>query len=238
MIRNLTRLIKTLFRYFGFNITRHNPNCDYFIAYDIDLIIDVGANEGQFAQEARDLGYTGNILSFEPLSKAHAVLLENAKRDERWHVYERCGVGAVPDTLELNVSGNSVSSSFLLMEEAHSQSAPDSVYVYSEKAKVITLDSLMDTFFQANERIYLKVDTQGFEEQVLQGSQDLMKKVQAIQLELSLVPLYEGTKDYRYFVELMKDYDFHLWSLTRGFMNPNNGRLLQVDAVFRRGSIS
>ena len=197
----------------------------------------MGANEGQFAQGVRDHGYRKDIISFEPLSNAHSVLLKKANRDERWYVHERCGVGAGPATLELNIAGNSVSSSFLKMKEIHSQSAPESEYISSEEVKVIALDSLMSTYPQTDGRIYLKVDTQGFEEQVLEGSQSILSNVHAIELELSLVQLYEGTKDYQFFIKMMKGLNFHLWSLDRGFMNPDSGRLLQVDAVFRRGSL-
>ena len=85
----------------------------------IDLVIDIGANEGQFAKELRAGGYSGRIVSFEPLSAAHRRLLQESNRDSAWHVHPRCALGDRLGEIELNISGNSVSSSILPMLASH-----------------------------------------------------------------------------------------------------------------------
>ena len=78
MNHETTRLIKKVFRKLGLSISRYNPKRYYYISHEIDLILDVGANEGQFAQGVRDHGYRKDIISFEPLSNAHSVLLKKS----------------------------------------------------------------------------------------------------------------------------------------------------------------
>src|SRR5690242_19513073 len=94
--------------------------------HDINLVLDVGANTGQFGQNLRALGYTGHIVSFEPLSGAHRVLVKTASRDKKWSVPQKVAIGGHSGTVEIHVSANSVSSSVLAMLDAHVAAAPES----------------------------------------------------------------------------------------------------------------
>ena len=75
--------------------------------FAIDVILDVGADSGQFAQDLRVDGCRGQIVSFEPLSQAHAVLAAVAASDPLWDVTERCAVGASDRSAEINIADNS-----------------------------------------------------------------------------------------------------------------------------------
>ena len=77
-------------------------------AFDIDLVIDIGANEGQFAKELRVGGYSGRIVSFEPLSAAHRRLLQESNSDSAWHVSQRCARIDRKDKVEVDFSDNPV----------------------------------------------------------------------------------------------------------------------------------
>ena len=83
--------------------------------FEINLILDVGANQGQFASEIRQCGYAGRIVSFEPLSKAHDKLIQASDGDTKWEVYPRCALGDHNGEVEINIAGNSESSSILPM---------------------------------------------------------------------------------------------------------------------------
>jgi hypothetical protein len=83
----------------------------------IDIVIDVGANVGQFGKEMRALGYKGKIISFEPLKDAFEKLKIEANKDFDWEVYN-LGVGSEMGKLQINVAQNSFSSSFLGMTDA------------------------------------------------------------------------------------------------------------------------
>ena len=200
----------------------------------MDLILDVGANAGQYALKIRSEGFRGKIVSFEPLPDAHATLLEKAKGDPLWIVHKRAAVGSRPGEAEINISQNSESSSILPMLNAHSTADPASSYIGKARTEVITLDSVFDSYRRSDEKTFLKIDTQGFEDRVLGGISANLKNVSGVQLELSIVPLYDGQRLYPYFFDFFEKSDFFLWSLTPGFFDSSTGQLLQFDAVFVR----
>lgn len=139
-MKSLKHLAKRLINVAGFELRRikpkTNPAYQLLIGlkrFDIDLVFDVGANAGQFASELRDIGYAGEIVSFEPLSAASLSLSARAADDSKWHVHQRGAIGDFDGEIEINISGNSVSSSVLPMTEAHSSASIKSAYVGSEK---------------------------------------------------------------------------------------------------------
>ena len=91
----------------------------------INMVLDVGANTGQFAKWIRDTGYIGKIVSFEPLGDAHRKLSQAAERDPRWIVAPRMALGSAPGKIDIHVAGNGVSSSILPMLTTHTDAAPD-----------------------------------------------------------------------------------------------------------------
>ena len=200
----------------------------------IDLVIDIGANEGQFADELRVGGYSGRIISFEPLTVAHRQLLQESNSDSAWHVHPRCALGDRIGEIELNISGNSVSSSILPMLTSHSSAAPESAYLGHESASLITLDSVAPSYLKGAQSPFLKIDTQGYEWHVLDGALATLPKVRGIQMELSLVPLYEGQRLWRECIERLEAEGFVLWALQPAFVDPATGRTLQWDGLFFR----
>ena len=127
----------------------------------IDLLIDVGANTGQYALSRRASGYRGEIISFEPLSAAHAKLLVLAKGDPNWTIADRMAVGDRSGQIELNVAGNSASSSVLPMLSTHVTAAPHSRYIGKEIVPLRRLDDVFESKV-AGRKIFLKLDVQGF----------------------------------------------------------------------------
>ena len=129
-----------------------------------DVILDIGANTGQFAQGLRAAGYHGHIISFEPLTDVHATLVATADSDPLWDVAERCAAGASDGWAEISIAGNSYSSSLLPMLDLHREAAPQSGYVGTEPCRVITLNSYIEQTFSDPSTLFgLKIDTQGFE---------------------------------------------------------------------------
>lgn len=199
-----------------------------------DTVFDVGANIGQFAQELRSVGFSGEIISFEPLSSAHAVLSKVAQADAKWKIHPRAAVGDQDGEIEINIAGNSVSSSVLPMLDAHSSAAVGSAYVASERTPLTRLDTVAPTYLSAHARPFIKIDTQGFESQVLDGAAETLKRAHGALLELSLVPLYEGQTLWLEMIQRMADQGFTLWRIQKGFTDPQTGQSLQVDGIFLR----
>lgn len=177
-------------------------------------MIDVGANTGQFAVELRLAGYAGPIVTFEPVSDAFGQLSIASRSDPMWTVMN-CALGEVNGTATINVAANSMSSSLLDMSEAHRIAAPNSDYVRREEVIVRRLDSV--DLFQSCNRLFCKIDTQGFERQVLNGIGDMWSRMIAIQMETSHVRLYENSWTYAEVMAYFMDMGWEPVFVDRGF---------------------
>ena len=225
----------------GFDISRFTPECHPFArmrqllrAYDIDTVLDIGANSGEFAQLLRrELGYAKRIISFEPLSSAFASLKAKADRDPYWEVFN-VALGDLEEESEINIAGNSYSSSLLDMLPSHLKSDPDSSYRGKERVKVKRLDSIFDSLCSEPSRVYMKIDTQGFESNVLKGADNSLRRINSVQMEMSLVPLYRGELLFTELYSFMKEKGYNLVAILPGFSDESSGELLQVDGIFHR----
>lgn len=203
--------------------------------FGVDAILDVGANVGQFAQVLRGCGYDGHIVSFEPLSDAHGKLEAAAAADPLWDVAERCAVGATPGEAQINLAGNSYSSSLLPMLDLHRDAAPESAYNGSETCQVICLDDYINvTFSDVTTTFGLKIDTQGYEQQVVAGLVRNCHRVPVIIAEISLSPLYEGAPTIGGLCRFLSELNYRCVALAPEFEDPRTGELLQVNGVFVR----
>lgn len=235
------KIIKSIIHSVGFDFHRLNPNSNPSFQllkalnrFDVDLVLDVGANIGQFSSELRSVGYRGELVSFEPISIAHHALSEVASRDSKWHVHAPVAIGDYNGEIELNIAGNSVSSSVLPMMESHSSAAEGSAYVGSVMVPIFRLDTVAPKYLEKSCSPFLKIDTQGFESQVLDGASEILPRMRGVLCELSLVPLYEGQRLWMDMIRRLEADGFTLWSIQQGFTDPRDGRTLQVDAIFFR----
>jgi len=155
-------------------------------------------------------------------------------RDRRWTVAPRLAIGGSDGKAKINVSANSVSSSILPMLPTHLVAEPKSTYIRTETVELRRLDTVADEYLSEDDHVFLKSDTQGMEFEVLRGAGRLLDRIAGLQVELSLIPLYEGEHLFETMICEIRDRGFELWSLVPGFAVKNNGRLLQVDGIFFR----
>jgi len=202
--------------------------------HNVNLIFDVGANAGQFGVLLREIGFDGKIISFEPLSDAREILLNISKNDPLWQIALQTAIGEENGEIEIQIAGNSQSSSVLDMLDTHVRAAPDSKYIGKEKVALRTLDSIAPDYMDSNSIAFIKIDTQGYETQVMNGAKKLMSQIVGLQVEISLVPLYKGQCLFDEMLKKLKNDGFELWSISTVFSDPNTGQLLQVDATFFR----
>ena len=199
----------------------------------ITLVLDVGANVGGYAAQLRRLGYRSRIVSFEPLGDAFAALEGAAAGDPRWEC-RRQALGSSDCTAEINVAANAVSSSFLEINDRALRSAPQAKYVGTERVHVARLDPIWPELVRGGDRVWLKLDVQGFELEVLKGAEASLPSVACVQAELSFVPLYDCSPR---FLELVKHLDargFRLAGLEEGHDDVRTGEMLQADGIFVR----
>ena len=236
----LKNVLKSTARLLGFELRRFLPASSQaaqlramLLSHKVNLIFDVGANIGQYGMELRNhVGYRGRIVSFEPMRLAHKRLSKVAAKDRLWEVAKRTAIGEKQGAITINISSNSVSSSVLPMLVSHENAEPASRYKDTELVPLNTLDMIVPCYTKVDSIIFLKIDTQGYESQVLQGAMETLSRAIGVQLELSLIPLYAEQKLMLEMIEDMKAFGFSLWGIFPAFADSNTGRILQIDATF------
>ncbi len=237
----LSKIVKGIFESVGFEIKRysvaHSQNArlnEILKGSNINLIYDIGANEGQFGKELRKLGYKGRIVSFEPLPDAYEILLKNSKNDTLWEIAPRTAIGDNDGEIEINIAGNSASSSVLPMHDTHIQAAPHTASVGKVKTPIKKIDSFFKDYIKEDSILFVKIDTQGYEDYVINGGLKTLVHAKVLQMELSLTEVYTGQKLILELIEKTLKMGFELWGLEPVFVDPNSGRMLQVDAIFKK----
>jgi FkbM family methyltransferase len=238
----MKNIIKTLFRSVGLDLVKHpytdiTSSLDYLKLlnnHQVDMVLDVGANVGQYASDLFKIGYKGKIVSFEPMSKEYEVLKKAAASNSNWIVAPQAAIGDYNGEVEINISENSVSSSILPLTDYVKQTAPETRYVSSEKVKIQPLSDAALPFIEKAERPFLKIDVQGYEEKVLLGAANIMPKLQGVHLEFSLKPLYENESSFEDMLRLVKSFGFEPCYFIPHHTTDSMGRLLQMDGVFYR----
>jgi len=231
-----------MLRNVGFDVARYNVSQSesarlyrLLSHHSVDCVIDVGANNGGYGRFIRDAGYKGKIISFEPQSAAHQLLEKNCANDKAWIAAPRMALGAQDTEMVLNISENSASSSVMGMLPSHLEAALDSGYCGSELVSMRRLDSVLRDFISVDDfNIFLKIDTQGYERNVVLGASDCLNSVIGLQVELSIIPLYADQILYLDALKWFQSLGFSLWGIVPGFSNSVSGRLLQFDGIFFR----
>ena len=163
--------------------------------HGIDTIMDVGANEGQFALRMRDLGFNGMIHSFEPVKKTYAALAEKAARDPHWKAHN-FALGKAAGRATINVYDTSQFSSFLQSSDFGRDRFGDMRLSGAEQVEVKTFDAFFRDAGVKSDRIFLKMDTQGFDLDVFAGASESLDNIVGLLSEVAFVPIYEGMPDY------------------------------------------
>ncbi len=201
---------------------------------NINVVLDVGANAGQFAKNIRINGYDKKIVSFEPLLEPYSKLLKISKNDNRWNVYKRCALGNRNEKSKINVSAYDQSSSILAMTSLHSKIKKNSEYVSKQEINIYKLDSIFNEICSSKDQVFLKIDTQGYEDKIIDGAKKSLDRIKGILVEASLVELYKGTTLWLDLILKIQKIGFLPWLIDRGFSDNINFRTLQVDIVFLR----
>lgn len=227
--------IRNLVKKSGFDIVRFRSQ-KILHHYKFDLVFDIGANSGHYARELRALGYRGKIISFEPLSRPFKVLEHNAKNDADWQAFN-CAIGDKDEQSTINISENSYSSSLLDIHDISIEAVPETKYIGKETITVKRLDSVFRDFYTGNQQVYLKIDTQGYEKNVLEGGLDALQHANGLQIEMSLFPVYKGGDLFDDMLKYINDKGFRLVNIRQGFTHPQTGLMLQIDAIFLRNEL-
>lgn len=242
----LQSFIQSFLSYFGLRVVRYpsqqmedlNKILSFF---DISLIIDVGANIGQFTTYVRNCGFSKKIISFEPLEREFQLLQKKHSTDKYWGALNMA-VGDFDGEAYINRAENSFSSSILEVKQDFTNNDFKSVGIKPLDKQFINVIKL-DTFFKDNqidsrENIFLKIDVQGFEKKVIDGGSKSLQFIKAIQLEMSIEKVYEGGISFEEMLSLLSSYGFKLIYIIPGFCNPKTGQMIEFDGIFLNSNLT
>ena len=242
-ISTMFRLPRAILRKLGYDVVRYSTALTGADArrlralqtHRIDVVLDIGASVGNYARKVRECGYHGRIISFEPLAESYEVLAAASAHDDMW-LAVHTAIGDQDGSTSINVSGRSTSSSLLQMDPSHLAAAPDSAYISHEDITVKRLDTALEGLVRPEDRLYLKIDVQGYEASVLAGAKAALATTQVLELEVSMVSLYEGSTLHAEMIQTLDTLGFHLISWEDVLTDPQTGYVLQSDCIFARQS--
>ncbi|MPT47496.1 MAG: FkbM family methyltransferase [Sphingobium sp.] len=212
----------------------------FFDAFAIDALIDVGANQGQYALTARkDCGFTGHIFSFEPNPDIFAIVAREAAKDPKWHVHN-IALSDFDGESEFHIMA---AHQFSSLKKPSDHLDP----IFADRNKVERtvqmqcrrLDGMIkDLLGQYGlSRPFLKMDTQGHDRAVCEGAGDALSLMLGVQTELAVRPQYEGATEYRAMIGWLEERGF----IPNAFFANNKGHfpaLVEMDGIFLRADLA
>jgi FkbM family methyltransferase len=230
--------IKRLARRLGYEVRQYTPLRSLAAAREglfesraIDVVLDVGANAGQYGTMLREAGYAGRLVSLEPVEEAFTELRRVADADGAWTA-QRLAASDVDGEITLNLTADSRSSSALRRNQRFADK-PGWEPADSRRVPARRLDGLVSDLLHPGERAYLKLDVQGYERTVLDGAGQALARFEGLELELSVAALYEGQPPLGEMLPLLEERGFRPLSL-EPILVDDEGHLLELDGLFAR----
>ena len=237
VFRKIARLVEHLENPKLFGIRQKGLSTRMFASLDqpwlakanINTVFDIGANTGQFAGVIHEVLPMAMIYSFEPLEDCCRKLRARMRDVGNFRVFNI----ALSDTngeIILHRNENSASSSVLPMTDLHRQNFPFAVQNYPVKVKSMKLDDVTRHLEIANNML-VKIDVQGFEDKVIAGGEDTIRKAEILILETSFVPLYAGQPLFQDIYDCLKEH-FRYGGALEQVVSSVNGMPIYEDSIF------
>ena len=237
-------LHRRLARRLGYDIQKFNKQVvvETHLRYllpllNIEVVLDVGANEGQYAEGLRSvIGYEGDIHSFEPLPAAFEVLQQKAAKDPRWHAHNYA-LGDEDGEAELKVSEHTVFSSLHdTNEQGHSKFKGGISVADTVKVPLRRLDGLVEELGidVVNRGSYLKMDTQGHDAWVFRGAAGILDALNGMQSEVSVIGIYEGVPTYIELLTMYREAGFELTGAYTINRYRDTGHVIELDCILAK----
>jgi FkbM family methyltransferase len=198
---------------------------------DIDTLIDVGANQGQFALAWKKFYPGSRIFSFEPVPETFQKLKANTQPFSNINPLNMA-LGSKSGKLSIYKNGHSHASSFLKVSQFQKEHIPATVDEKPEEVAVATLDAMSQELGHLGCSV-LKLDVQGFEREVLLGAGNVLKNIDFLIIEMSFRPMYEGEVLFEKMDDFLKDCGFRIVA-PLGFLQTNDLQIPQIDFLYQR----
>ena len=236
-------LLRPIANIFGYDIVKKHKTLTLkwhidalFHDLSINTVIDAGANIGQYGKFLRNAGFTGEIHSFEPIKNYYEQLLEESKDDDKWFAYH-CALGREEGSQQINVS-QSMSSFHDFSDEylaAHKQNEQS-----IETVTISTMDAFISKQFKndiGGRKIYLKMDTQGFDLEVFMGGLKSLNVIYALQSEMALKKLYKQMPGFSESLDTYRNNGFDVTGFFPVSKNKKSKVIIELDCVMVNSSV-
>jgi FkbM family methyltransferase len=200
----------------------------------VDCVLDVGANLGQYAAELRMIGFRGLVISFEPTPSLHAQIAKWSKSHPKWVTMD-VALGKESGTVPFNIMEVSALNSFHQPSTAETDSfAPVNSVVETVEVRVEALNELLPRLQDQYgfKRPFLKMDTQGHDIDVFDGASAVLDRLVGLQSEVSVKRIYEDTLHWTDAIAHYEKGGFDLAGLYK--VNPGNAELVELDCFMVR----
>ena len=241
----MKQLMHKTFHALGFNVSRYpgfstleRRLARLMATKNVDLVLDVGANVGQFAGLLRRNGYKGRIASFEPIKATFVTLAATAEADKLWTIYQ-VALGSEEGQRTMNVMQGTDLSSFYHPSDYGKACFATEVVTHQEIVQVARLDRFLSEEMKAEigtaqrKSIFLKIDTQGHDLDVFKGAEGVLASVVVLLMELSVRPIYQGTPNWLEVIQEVQSKGFLLFDLFP-IQNDKEGAVIEYDGLFVR----
>ena len=240
----MKKFLQSLINLFGYNIIKSknfrkiNRTLDHAIKSIIKkenpVIFDIGAHEGESIERFKNLFKNPIIHSFEPQLQTFKILKNKRKENENIFL-NNFGLGSKKENREIFVNSNTATSSYLNIDNKNNFFKP----VKTNRKEQTKIDTFDDYF--NNSKIdfidFVKIDVQGFEEDVLRGAIKSLDKVKLIEVEIVFVNLYEKNSSFFKIESILNEYNFELFSLSSISLNRDDDRIKNLDALYYNTNI-
>lgn len=201
-------------------------------ALNVATIIDIGANVGDFAFTAHPLFPRAQFYSYEPLPDCYEQMLRNLQHLPRHQAFNYA-LGDQSGELTMQRSSQSPSSSFLTMADAHKAAFPSSTGNVPVTVKIERLDDIAPQL-DIKHPLLIKMDVQGYEDQVLRGGEHTVRLAALLIIETSFRTLYEGQPLFADIYRMLTDWGFRYAGALDQLRDDNDGSIIQEDSLFAR----
>lgn len=189
---------------------------------EVDTVIDVGVAYG-----------TGWL--YQRFPDADLVLVDPVPSPElgrflgdRQHTYVTCALGSKPGTTVMNVDLVQSGASSLLTRTPLTQTGAPTE---SREVEVRTLDDIVEENVAPGARVGVKIDTEGYELEVLSGGIRTLQQAAFVVCEASVLERFEGSYRFEELVCFMREHGFGVGAVLAADRDPQ-GRIRFVDLAF------
>jgi FkbM family methyltransferase len=218
---------------------RHWPMADHlrtiFARSRVSIVFDVGANVGQYRQFLREhVGWSGPIVSFDPVPANVEALNRAAAADPLWHIYP-CALGRTPGSLPFKIMRSTALSSFHAPNHEGMSAA-----MMAESSVVTVVDVPVRTVAEVWPEIvdrygpirpHLKLDTQGYDLEVLAGAAPVVAEIATAQSEIAFMPLYHEAPTYHESLSAFADQGLAVTGMFPVSWEPDTLQVREFDCI-------